>query len=150
MENLTMESHSVEETMQLACQFGKILKKGDCVTLEGDLGAGKTHFAKGIAKALNIKAMVTSPTYTIIKEYEGTTPLYHMDVYRAEGQADDLGLEEYFYGNGITVIEWAHLIEDLLPKERFVCSIKKTDDHFRQISIKAIGNKQGERLRELK
>ncbi len=86
MENLTIQSQSVEETMNLACRFGKILREGDCVTLEGDLGAGKTHFTKGIAQALKIKAMVTSPTFTIIKEYEGTTPLYHMDVYRAEAK----------------------------------------------------------------
>lgn len=93
-------------------KLGSLLQPGDVLALEGDLGAGKTTFTKGLAKGLDIKRNVNSPTFTIIKEYHGRLPLYHMDVYRVEDSFEDLGFDEYFDGNGVTVVEWAHLVKE--------------------------------------
>ena len=108
-----------EETKQLAATLSHYLKAGDVLLLEGDLGAGKTTFTKGLAEGLGIKRIIKSPTYTLIREYEGgRLPLYHMDVYRLEETGgSDMGLEEYFEGEGISVVEWASFIQDDLPKE---------------------------------
>ncbi|MCL1948123.1 MAG: tRNA (adenosine(37)-N6)-threonylcarbamoyltransferase complex ATPase subunit type 1 TsaE [Turicibacter sp.] len=115
---------SVSETMGLAQKIGECLMPGMVLTLEGDLGAGKTTFTKGLAKGLDIKGTVNSPTFTIIKEYdEGVLPLYHMDAYRLENGYGDMGLDDYFYGDGICVIEWASLIEPILPPERLEVKI---------------------------
>lgn len=105
------------ETFQLASKLAEVLKPGDVICLEGDLGAGKTTFTKGLAQGLDIKKTVNSPTFTIIKEYKGRLPLYHMDVYRVADSYEDLGFDEYFEGEGVTVVEWAHLIEEQLPAE---------------------------------
>jgi tRNA threonylcarbamoyladenosine biosynthesis protein TsaE len=105
------------ETFQLASNLAELLQPGDVICLEGDLGAGKTTFTKGVAKGLDIKKTVNSPTFTIIKEYRGRLPLYHMDVYRVADSYEDLGFDEYFEGEGVTVVEWAHLIEEQLPNE---------------------------------
>ena len=113
-------STKLEDTQLFAKRLASLLQPGDVITLEGDLGAGKTAFTKGLAVGLGIQKNVNSPTFTIIKEYQGNMPLYHMDVYRLEGSDEDLGFEEYFTGNGVTVIEWAHLIEDQLPAERLI------------------------------
>lgn len=150
MKKWIIVSESVEETMQVAYQLGTKLLPGDCITLEGDLGAGKTHFTKGIAKALNIDTVITSPTFTIIKEYTGKMSLYHMDVYRAGEEAFDLGLEEYFYGSGVTVVEWPHLIEEILPSTRFACFIKKIDDQRREITIEGTSSEFQKRIEELR
>lgn len=109
---------SEKETLQLANKIGEHLKSGMTILLEGDLGAGKTTFAKGIAQGLGIKRIVKSPTYTIIREYnEGRLPLYHMDLYRLnELEAEELGLDEYFNGEGITLVEWPSIAPDELPK----------------------------------
>ncbi|MDN6626302.1 MAG: tRNA (adenosine(37)-N6)-threonylcarbamoyltransferase complex ATPase subunit type 1 TsaE [Pisciglobus halotolerans] len=108
-----------EETKQLAASLSHYLKAGDVLLLEGDLGAGKTTFTKGLAEGLGIKRIVKSPTYTLIREYEdGRLPLYHMDVYRLEETGgSDMGLEEYFEGEGVSVIEWASFIQEDLPKD---------------------------------
>jgi tRNA threonylcarbamoyladenosine biosynthesis protein TsaE len=111
----TVDTFSEEETKVLARTIARHLKPGDVIALEGDLGAGKTTFAQGIAKALGISGPVDSPTFTIIKEYEGTLPLYHMDVYRIDSPEEELGLEEYFYGDGVCLVEWASRVEPLLP-----------------------------------
>jgi len=119
----TMEKYEIlinylEETLQLAERLSRHLKPGDVLCLEGDLGAGKTSFTKGIAKGLGVEETVKSPTFTIIREYEGKEfPLYHMDVYRLKDSREDLGFDEYFHGDGVTVVEWAHLIEDQLPDQ---------------------------------
>lgn len=107
-----------EETKQLAASLGHYLKAGDVLLLEGDLGAGKTTFTKGLAEGLGIKRTIKSPTYTLIREYEdGRLPLYHMDVYRLEETGgSDMGLEEYFEGEGVSVVEWASFIQEDLPK----------------------------------
>lgn len=113
----TWTLNNLEEMSAFASSLADTLRPGDVLLLEGDLGAGKTTFTQHLAKALGITKNVNSPTFTIIKEYEGTYPLYHMDVYRLGEESEDLGFDEYFYGNGITVVEWAHLIADQLPEE---------------------------------
>ena len=118
MKQYELVVHDESETLALAERLTHYLKAGDVLALEGDIGAGKTFFTKGIAKGLGIKRNVNSPTFTIIKEYAGKLPLYHMDVYRLEGSEEDLVFDEYFYGEGITVVEWAGFIEDQLPDER--------------------------------
>ncbi|MFC0026918.1 tRNA (adenosine(37)-N6)-threonylcarbamoyltransferase complex ATPase subunit type 1 TsaE [Neobacillus cucumis] len=105
------------ETSQFAEKLAEHLQPGDVIALEGDLGAGKTTFTKGLAKGLGVKKTVSSPTFTIIKEYKGKLPLYHMDVYRVLDAYEDLGFDEYFEGEGVTVVEWAHLIKEQLPEE---------------------------------
>lgn len=110
------------------------LRAGDVLALEGDLGAGKTVFAKGIAEGLGIEEDVDSPTFTIIKEYAGRLPLYHMDVYRLDG-FEELGLEEYFYGDGICLVEWASKVEPWLPEETLWLTFSVREDGAREIAF---------------
>ena len=135
-------SRSVEDTMEIGAKFAKGLKRGDCVALIGDLGAGKTVFTKGIAKGLGVKnaCYVNSPTFVIIKEHEGKFPLYHFDLYRLDTHSgfDDMNYEEYFYGDGITVIEWADKIKELLPDRYWRVNLKAADEKIRKIEIKRI------------
>lgn len=123
-----MVSNSAEETKLIGERLASLLEAGDVLTLEGDLGAGKTTFTKGIAKGLGVKRTVNSPTFTIVKEYEGRLPLYHMDVYRLEDSDEDIGFDEYFNGNGVSVVEWAQFIEEYLPTNRFDIRIKYNGD----------------------
>lgn len=132
-------SHSTKETEQLAANLAKLLKRGSVVTLEGELGTGKTSFAKGMAIGLEIEEPITSPTFTIIKEYEGTLPFYHMDTYRLEFSDEDIGFDEYINGDGITVIEWAQFIEDFLPEELLKVEITYIDEHSRKFTFTAEG-----------
>ena len=120
MTELTL--HNREATMAMGQKLAPYLQAGDVIVLNGDLGAGKTTFTKGLAAGLGIKDVIKSPTFTIIREYQsGRLPLYHMDIYRLEnGGAEDLGLEEYFDGDGISVVEWAEFIEDELRFETIV------------------------------
>ncbi len=136
---LEIISDSEKETIRIAEFLATFLNKGDILTLEGDLGAGKTTFTKGLAKGLVIKRAVTSPTFTIIKEYNGRLPLYHMDAYRLEFSDEDIGFEEYFYGDGISVIEWASFIEDYLPEERLQIKIEHIDLERRKLTFRPIG-----------
>ena len=110
---------NAELTQKIAEKLAKALHAGDVILLDGDLGAGKTTFTKGLARGLGIRKNVKSPTFTLIREYhEGRLPLYHMDVYRLEETGgDDLGLEEYFNGDGVSVVEWSQFVEDDLPKD---------------------------------
>ncbi|WP_251575215.1 tRNA (adenosine(37)-N6)-threonylcarbamoyltransferase complex ATPase subunit type 1 TsaE [Limosilactobacillus agrestimuris] len=119
-----------EETINLGEQIGRLLKAGDVLVLDGDLGAGKTTFTKGIAKGLAIPDLIKSPTFTIVREYhDGRLPLYHMDAYRLEnGGAEDLGLEEYFDSDGVSVVEWAQFVADELPADFLAIHFKRTDD----------------------
>lgn len=110
------------------------------ITLNGDLGSGKTVFTKGLAHAMGIDS-VTSPTFNIVKEYEGELPLYHMDLYRVENNIDNLGLEEYFTKGGIVVIEWADMIKEYLPKERLDVKIKIVDENTRVLIFIPHGEK---------
>jgi tRNA threonylcarbamoyladenosine biosynthesis protein TsaE len=144
------KTKSAEETMAFAEKLGSVLEKGDVLTLAGDLGAGKTTFTKGLAKGLGITRTVNSPTFTIIKEYNGRLPLYHMDVYRLEDSDEDLGFEEYFSGEGVCVVEWAVFIEDYLPKERLELVISHIGDDEREIRLTPLGERYEERVKEIK
>ncbi len=110
-------SHSVEETHAFARELLARLRPGDVLALHGDLGAGKTTFVQGLARAMGVSQAVNSPTFTLINEYPGPLPLYHVDLYRIRGPQDalSLGIDEYLHGRGITAIEWAERIQDLLP-----------------------------------
>ncbi|PLR65576.1 MULTISPECIES: tRNA (adenosine(37)-N6)-threonylcarbamoyltransferase complex ATPase subunit type 1 TsaE [Bacillaceae] len=137
-----IKTNSSEETTNIAIRLGELVKPGDVLTLEGDLGAGKTTFTKGLAKGMGIRKNVNSPTFTIMKEYrDGRLPLYHMDVYRMENSDEDLGFDEFFEGEGVTVVEWAHLIEEQLPKQRLDIRIYRTEDDARKITFEPIGDK---------
>ncbi|RAL22033.1 tRNA (adenosine(37)-N6)-threonylcarbamoyltransferase complex ATPase subunit type 1 TsaE [Thermoflavimicrobium daqui] len=130
-------TRSEAETKDLARRLAKQLKPGDVLALEGDLGAGKTTFAKGLAEGLGITRHVDSPTFTIIKEYLGVYPFYHMDVYRLETAEAELGLDEYFYGEGICLVEWASRIASILPEETIYLSITVQPDDSRKIEIRS-------------
>ncbi|MFY4777364.1 tRNA (adenosine(37)-N6)-threonylcarbamoyltransferase complex ATPase subunit type 1 TsaE [Metabacillus sp. RGM 3146] len=150
MNSFVFESSHPEDTGELASRLAGLLFPGAVLTLEGDLGAGKTTFTKGLAKGLGIKRNVNSPTFTIIKEYSGgKLPLYHMDVYRLGDQEEDLGFEEYFEGEGITVVEWAHLIKDQLPEERLDIEIVHIENDRRQITFSAKGESYLKLCKEL-
>ena len=133
--------HSLEETNQLATKLAGLLAPPDVITLEGDLGAGKTTFTQALAKALGVTRTVNSPTFTIVKQYEGSYPLNHLDVYRLAGSEEDLGWDELFYGDAISVIEWAHLIEENLPPERLEIRIAHAGGDVRTININPIGER---------
>ncbi|HBI02938.1 MAG TPA: tRNA (adenosine(37)-N6)-threonylcarbamoyltransferase complex ATPase subunit type 1 TsaE [Paenibacillaceae bacterium] len=136
-----IHTNSVEETQQLGEKISSILRGGDVITLSGDLGAGKTSFTQGIARGLGIKRVVNSPTFTIIKEYEGNLPLYHMDVYRLDEGGEDLGFDEYFYGEGVTVVEWPQMIADFLPSERLEITITREGEEQRAIRLLPFGTR---------
>lgn len=128
MESLTLTNR--DATIALGKEIGQQLVAGDVLVLDGDLGAGKTTFTKGLAAGLEIPDIIKSPTFTIIHEYQdGRLPLYHMDAYRLEnGGAEDLGLEEYFDGDGVSVVEWAEFVADELPADFLAIHFKRTDD----------------------
>lgn len=135
---MTIDSYCEEDTKALAMMTAKEARKGDIICLDGDLGAGKTVFAKGFAEGLGIKEPVTSPTFNIVKEYkEGRLPLYHFDVYRIEDPDEmyAIGFEDYFYGDGVCLVEWSGLIEDLIPDNAVHVTIRrdpgKSDDYRR-------------------
>lgn len=127
MEMKEIRTFSREETVQVGCSLGSLLKKGDIVCITGDLGTGKTVLVNGIAQALGISEHITSPTFTIVNEYEADTKLYHFDVYRISDAEEmfEIGFEEYLYGDGIVVIEWAELIKELIPEQNIWITIKK-------------------------
>lgn len=133
-------THSDAETIEVAQNIESEKFPNMVICLNGDLGSGKTVFTKGFASAMAIDE-ITSPTFNIIKEYVGELPLYHMDVYRTNGKIDNLGLEEYFYKGGVTIIEWAEMIEDYLPEERLDITFKITGENNRVIVITAHGEK---------
>lgn len=139
MDKYELRSYSDEESQNMASRLAVLLKPGDVVTLEGELGSGKTTFTKGIARGLDITRMITSPTFTIVKEYEGTIPLYHMDAYRLEHSEEDIGFSEYFNGVGLSVVEWAKFIEDYLPNERLNVKINYIDEKTRNIQFEPNG-----------
>lgn len=129
--NYKVITNNENETIEFAQTIESEKFSNMVICLEGELGSGKTVFTKGIAEALGINENITSPTFTIIKEYNGKLPLYHMDVYRLNGNADDLGIEEYFTKGGIVVIEWADTIKSILPKSRLDIKIKVIGENKR-------------------
>lgn len=142
-----MLSKSEKETIDLGYKIGKKLEKGMCITLVGDLAGGKTTFTKGIGKALNIKEVINSPTFTILKIYDGDLKLYHIDAYRLEGCKYDLGLDEYL-DEGVMIVEWPVYYQDYLPNEYLEISFKYIDDNTREITLNPIGEKYKELVKE--
>lgn len=147
---LILISKSEQDTKIIGQEIAQFLEAGDVITLEGDLGAGKTTFTKGLAEGLSITEAVTSPTFTIIKEYEGALPLYHMDVYRLEFADEDLGFDEYFFGDGITVVEWATFIQDYLPDDYLAITIEHQAEHERKITFVSNGARYEKLLTQIK
>lgn len=138
---IVIETNSPEETLQLGKRLGEEALPGEVYTLIGDLGVGKTVFTQGIALGLKIEEAICSPTFTIVQVYEeGRMPFYHFDVYRIGDveEMDEIGYEDYFYGNGLCMIEWANLIEEILPTHRKDIRIEKDLDKgfdYRRITI---------------
>lgn len=147
--NKIIEIQSLQETIDLGKKLGRLLRPGMMITLNGDLGAGKTTFTKGIGQALGIERVINSPTFTILKQYQGIYQLSHFDAYRLEGQNEELGFEEMFEDEGVCVIEWPMFIEDILPKERLEIKIFKNDDETRSFDFIAKGEKYKKVLEEL-
>ena len=133
---LIYQSGRLEDTQKLAAALAKLTRSGSVLVLDGDLGAGKTAFSQAFARALGVEGYVNSPTFTIIKEYQGRIPLYHMDVYRlSQDEADELGLDEYFFGDGVTLVEWGTLIDELLPQNRLHIYIEVSGETERVIYL---------------
>lgn len=147
---MRIEVNSLKQTKKLGLVFAKYLMAGMCILLEGDLGAGKTTFTKAIAKGLKISDNVNSPTFTILKIYEGDIPLYHIDAYRLEGINQDLGFEEYFEGDGVCIIEWASFIAEQLPLEYLKIKISNGEDENRVFEFEGMGNRYLEIIERLK
>ncbi len=136
---LKIRSNSPDETISIGERFGKMLEKGDVIGLCGELGSGKTYFTKGIAISLGIPPdIVVSPSFTLVNEYEGTVKLYHMDAYRLErDEFLSAGLDEYFYKDGIAVMEWADRWPDLLPENTILVRFYIVDEEKRDIIFSA-------------
>lgn len=136
------ESYKPEDTFLIGEKLGRSASAGELVTLTGDLGVGKTVLTQGIAKGLGIEEPVNSPTFTIVQVYEsGRLPLYHLDVYRIGdiSEMEEIGYEDYFYGDGVCMIEWADLIAELLPKEHMQITIEKNLEKgfdYRKITVR--------------
>jgi len=145
MIDMIYETTGTEMTQTLGISMGKKAKAGEVYCLRGDLGVGKTAFSKGFAKGLGITETVTSPTFTIINEYdEGRLPLYHFDVYRISSleEMDDTGCEEYFYGQGVCLVEWAEMVAELIPSDACWITIEKDLEkgtEYRKISVEQKG-----------
>lgn len=151
---MKFESSSPEDTERLGSCLGNIVKKGYIICLIGELGTGKTEFVKGVARGLGIEDYVTSPTFTIVNEYLGRLPLYHFDVYRLGSAQEmlDIGCEEYFYGNGVSIIEWADLISEIIPEDNITVHISKDmeeGEDFRSITIDASGEAYNNLLNDI-
>lgn len=145
--------NNLEETQKFGEKLGSILKEGDILCLNGDLGAGKTTLTKSIGSGLGVDEYITSPTFALINEYRGRIPVYHIDVYRLENveEIDDLGFDEYIYGSGVTIIEWAERIRSFLPKDRIILDIRRGDDeNSRRVSLSGDGERYRAVLRRVK
>ncbi|WP_318530318.1 tRNA (adenosine(37)-N6)-threonylcarbamoyltransferase complex ATPase subunit type 1 TsaE [Streptococcus sp. 20-1249] len=123
-----MYSQNERELTTIGQRLGNLLQAGDILVLSGDLGAGKTTLTKGIAAGLDIEQMIKSPTYTIVREYEGRLPLYHLDVYRIGDEPDSIDLDDFLYGDGVTVIEWGELLDASLLDDYVTVTIKRSGD----------------------
>ncbi|MBI5328549.1 MAG: tRNA (adenosine(37)-N6)-threonylcarbamoyltransferase complex ATPase subunit type 1 TsaE [Deltaproteobacteria bacterium] len=132
---------SPEDTMELGRKIGEGLKAGDVVALAGELGAGKTLFTQGLVKGLDVKGYVKSPSFTIVNKYEGRLAVYHLDLYRLGGVNEiyELGIEEYLYGGGVVIIEWAEKAYALLPSVYLLIKFFYTGENTRKIEIRRIG-----------
>lgn len=142
MNELRAVTESALETLEIAARVGAVLRAGDLVVLEGDLGAGKTVFAKGVARALGVTDTVVSPTFTIVREYRGRMPLVHVDVYRLDTiqEVEDLGIDEIIADDRVTLVEWGDVIASVLPAERLIIRLELGQrDDSRRITALPIG-----------
>lgn len=147
----TIVTNNAEETMALGKRLGEKLTAGDVLALFGDLGAGKTTLTKGIAEGMQLAADVHSPTFTLIHEHPGPVPLYHIDLYRLSGEeeVESLGLEEYIYGDGVTIIEWADRMLPELPGERLDITLRMKGDTRREFVFSAQSDRMTAIIEEL-
>lgn len=137
---------SVQQTMSLGKKIGELVNSQDIICLVGDLGTGKTHITKGIAEGLGVKDHITSPTFTIVNEYEGRLKLYHFDVYRVNDPDEvyAIGFDEYIFSEGVSIIEWANYIEELIPEEYLKITIEKLPhlgENYREITLEPHGSR---------
>jgi tRNA threonylcarbamoyladenosine biosynthesis protein TsaE len=152
MNQLEITSRSPEETQALGARLGKLARPGDCFLLVGKLGAGKTCLTQGIARGLGIREYAASPSFVVVRELYGKLPLYHMDFYRLDNLEEiaDLGLDDYLYGQGVSVVEWAEKGLSLLPPEHLLIEMSYLSDTGRRLKLKASGKRYNELLAELK
>ena len=142
---MVIETRNVKETLELGIKIGQEAKPGLVIALEGDLGVGKTVLAQGVAKGLGVEEMVCSPTFTIVQVYEeGRYPFYHFDVYRLEDPDEmyEVGVEDYFYGEGVCMVEWAEMIKEILPSSYLKIEISKDPQQgvdYRKITLTQVG-----------
>ena len=134
-------TNSYEETQEIAYKLGLLIDQPVLILLDGDLGSGKTTFTQGLAKGLEIKKTISSPTFTIMKNYMGRLALNHIDAYRLESPHQDLGFEELIDSDGVTVIEWPDFLEEIFPEEYLRIKIKRVSKNKRQLVFKPIGQK---------
>ena len=150
---LEVVTGSAMETGSLGQRVGSLLGPGDFVALTGDLGTGKTEFAKGVAVGMGVDAAIpiTSPTFTLLNIYQGRIPLYHFDLYRLAGEGDimELGFEEYFYGSGASLVEWAERLQGEMPGERLTITFSHGENGSRHLLFEPHGKRYEELMREL-
>lgn len=132
-----------DDMVKLGNRFGRLAKPGMVISLRGSLGAGKTVFARGVARSLGIEEAIVSPTFTLVQEYDGTLPMYHMDLYRISSQEDFemIGGEDMLYSDGVCLIEWSEIIHDMLPKDTIFINITVNPDQSRTVEIDSKGDK---------
>jgi len=154
MQSLTLESHSPEETQLLGRYLGGLAQKADVFLLTGELGTGKTCLVQGIARGLNVKEYAFSPSFVILRQYHGRLPLYHIDFYRLDSieEIADLGLEQYFHGDGVCAVEWADKGLQVVPRDNLLISIRYApcSQTGRSISLRSQGERYGELIKQLK
>jgi len=150
-DKMIIEINNLEEVEKLGEKLGHLLEKKDVICLNGDLGAGKTTFTQAIGKGLGVREYITSPTFTIINEYEGRIPLYHFDIYRLydEEELDLLGAQDYFYSEGVCVIEWADNAKNILPEKRLDIWIRIIDESRREFKFIPHGDRYVRLVEEL-
>lgn len=145
---LVLSSKSPEQTLYWGKLLGMLLQRGDVVALIGELGSGKTTLTQGIADGLGVgkECYITSPTFTIINEYKGRLPVYHLDFYRIDlpSEVENLGIEEYFQNDGVAIVEWAEKIGTFLPAEYLMIMLEYIDFRVRKMSMRGIGRRYGE------
>lgn len=132
-----------DDMVKLGNRFGRLAKPGMVISLRGSLGAGKTVFARGVARSLGIEEAIVSPTFTLVQEYDGTLSMYHMDLYRISSQEDFemIGGEDMLYSDGVCLIEWSEIIHDMLPKDTIFINITVNPDQSRTVEIDSKGDK---------